>query len=125
MSDFCFSQPMLRRVLDQANLMDRMMAAIDVLPIQAARLDRGMAFYEVRSRCIDCADDRKCRAWLASLPDGKAVRPPAFCRNTDFFRLATQSLADQEMEYRHEPGPAALEATVAARNAQPCGHKGA
>ena len=87
MSDFCYSGPMLKQVLDQADLMDRMMEAVGVAAERAARLDRGMAWYEARCRCITCPDDGKCRAWLAGLVVGQTSRPPTFCRNTEFFRL--------------------------------------
>ena len=88
MSDFCYSGPMLKRVLDQADLMDRVMEAVGVVAAHAARLNRGMAWYEARCRCIACPDDRKCRAWLAGADARQTSRPPAFCRNTEFFRLA-------------------------------------
>jgi hypothetical protein len=39
MSDFCYSRPMLNRVLQQAALMDRMMARLGVDFATAARLD--------------------------------------------------------------------------------------
>jgi hypothetical protein len=97
-----YSRPMLKRVLHQADLMDRVREAIGVSPTRAARIDRGMAWYEARSRCIDCLDDRKCRAWVVGL-DGKAARLPAFCRNAEFFRLAKQSAHDQLLEDGHEP----------------------
>jgi len=45
---------MLKQVLDQADLMDRMMEAVGVAAARAARLDRGMAWYEARCRCITC-----------------------------------------------------------------------
>jgi hypothetical protein len=42
-SDFCYSRPMLDRVMRQAELMDRMMGHVGVDPAPAARLDKGMA----------------------------------------------------------------------------------
>jgi hypothetical protein len=97
---------MLKRVVDQAELMDRVMEAAGVVPARAARIDRGMAWYAARCRCIACPDDRKCRAWLAGLDAGKTSHPPAFCRNTEFFRLAEGLTDQQEMEDRHERSPA-------------------
>ena len=66
MSDLCFSWPMLNHVLSQAELMDQMMSQLGVNPAVAARIDRGTAFYEARTRCIDCPSGGSCRCWLAS-----------------------------------------------------------
>ena len=64
MSDFCYGRPMLNRIFRQAELMDRVMERVGVdLPV-AARLDRGMAWYEARTKCIACCNERQCRAWL-------------------------------------------------------------
>ena len=65
MTDFCFSRPMLERVLHHAELMDRMMERVGVNAAVAARVDRGMAWYEARTRCIGCSSERQCRDWLA------------------------------------------------------------
>ncbi len=83
MSDFCFSWPMLNRILRQAKLMDRMMSRLGVNPAVAVRIDRGATFYEARRRCIDCRWVGACRDWLTS-----SEAPPAsakFCRNAAFF----------------------------------------
>jgi hypothetical protein len=40
-TDFCYSWPMMQRVLRQANLMDRMMQCVGVEPVRAARIDKG------------------------------------------------------------------------------------
>jgi hypothetical protein len=53
MGDFCDSRPMRNRVLQQAELMDRMMERLWIDPVVAARLENGMARYESRSQCID------------------------------------------------------------------------
>jgi Family of unknown function (DUF6455) len=82
------------------------------------RIDRGMAWYEARSRCIACADQQKCRSWLARSRTGKSYSPPEFCPNAAFFRLARQANCDRHMEESHEPVPAELEAPLAARLAQ-------
>jgi hypothetical protein len=91
MTDFCYSRPMLKRVLEQAELMDRMMDALGINPATAARIDRGSAWYEARSRCIACTRDTGCRRWLSGLQGEISSSPPAFCANADFFRLARQS----------------------------------
>ncbi len=86
MSDFCYSRPMLDRIFRQAELMDRMMERVGVDPAAAARVDRGMAWYEARTRCIACCSDRQCRDWLACSETSAVLEPPEFCRNGEFFR---------------------------------------
>ena len=100
MTDFCYSWPQLTKVLNQAEQMDRMMDALGVNPARAARIDRGTAFYEARTRCIACTADQSCRAWLAKLEGGKASAPPVFCANADFFRVAKQPADFQQAEER-------------------------
>jgi hypothetical protein len=89
MTDFCVSAPMLQRVLRQADLMDDMMECIGVVPARAVRLDKGMAWYEARSRCIACPHDVLCRQWIAQ-SGPLAPEPPGYCPNREFFRLARQ-----------------------------------
>src|SRR5262245_24812484 len=111
---------MLKRVLDQADLMDRTMKAVGVVAARAARLDFGMAWYEARCRCIACPDGRKCRAWLAGVDVTQTSRPPAFCRNAEFFRLAKGLTGQHQMEESHERCAAELAGTLAPRHAQSC-----
>jgi hypothetical protein len=85
MSDLLFCRPMLQRILRQSELMDRMLAHVGVDPAAAMRIDRGMAWYEARSRCIACNRDRDCRDWLRSA-DGPA-EPAEFSPNARFFSL--------------------------------------
>jgi len=82
MSDFCYSGPMLNRVLQQAELMDRMIARLGVAPAAAARLEKGMARYEARSHCIACHNESK---WPRAHAE-PADEPPGFCGNFAFFR---------------------------------------
>ena len=86
MSDFCYSRPMLKRVLKQAELMDRMMEHLGVNAATAARLDKGTAFYEARTRCIACHSERQCQDWLRRPPVEPSMEPPEFCHNSAFFR---------------------------------------
>ena len=86
MSDFCYSRPMLNRVLQQAELMDRMMERLRIDPVVAARLENGMAWYEARSQCIACHSERQCQEWLKRAPTEPSIEPPDFCHNTSFFR---------------------------------------
>lgn len=90
MSDFCFSRPMLTRILAQAELMDRMMACLGVDPATAARADCGNAWYEARTRCIGCTSARQCRAWLSAAEMGAFPGPAEFCCNAAFLRDCCQ-----------------------------------
>lgn len=86
MTDFCYSQPLLDRILRQAALMDRMMERVGVDASAAARLDEGMASYEARLACIECPSERECLDWLERLPASASPQPPDFCRNSEFLR---------------------------------------
>ena len=86
MSDFCYSRPMFDRVFRQAELMDRMMERVGVNPAAAARVDKGMAWYEARTKCIACCSERQCRDWLARSEAQAFSEPPEFCHNAEFFR---------------------------------------
>ena len=86
MGDFCYGGPMLDRVLQQAELMDRMIESVGVNLVALARRDRGMAWYEGRSRCIDCHHSRECGDWLERQPSQPTPLPPEFCVNGDLFR---------------------------------------
>jgi hypothetical protein len=83
-SDFCYGRPMLNRIFRQAELMDRVMERVGADIPTASRLDRGMAWYEARSRCIACCHERECRVWLASTNPSTAL--PQGCPNGEFFR---------------------------------------
>lgn len=84
MSDFCYDRPMLNRIFRQADLMDRVMAHAHLDAAAAVRLDRGMAWYEARSKCIACDHERQCRLWLER--NDLAPESPPQCPNADFFR---------------------------------------
>jgi hypothetical protein len=85
MSDFCYSRPILDRIILQTELMDRMMERVGVNPAVAARVDRGMAWYEARTRCIACCRERQCRDWLTPSETKAVLAPPEFCHNAAFF----------------------------------------
>jgi hypothetical protein len=118
-SDFCYSAPMMQRVLQQAETMDRMMQCVGVEPVRAARIDRGMAWYEARSRCIACIHDRRCRDWIAAHQGTSQPMLPTFCRNAEFFRRARRPINPKKMEEVHEPAPANIGTALATRHAQP------
>ena len=86
MSDFCYSRPMLDRVFRQAELMDRMMERVGVNAAAAARVDKGMAWYEARTKCIACCSERQCRDWLARSAAQAFSEVPEFCHNAELFR---------------------------------------
>jgi hypothetical protein len=83
MSDLLFSRPMLRRILAQAELMDRMLLRLGVDEAALARLGGGMGLYEARTRCLACRNERACRAWLEGWTD--PADPSEFCPNASFF----------------------------------------
>jgi len=85
-SDFCYSRPMLERILRQAEMMDQMMQRVGVDPATAARADRGMACYEARTRCLSCRSERQCFDWLARAGSQPPLEPPEFCHNAEFLR---------------------------------------
>ena len=99
MSDFCYARPMLDRIFRQAELMDCVMQRLGIDPATAARLDRGTAWYEARTRCIACCDERQCRAWLASADPPTAL--PSSCANGEFFRRCTMRRPSKV----HSPSP--------------------
>jgi hypothetical protein len=85
-SDFCYSRPMIDRVFRQAELMDRMMERVGVNAAAAARVDKGMAWYEARTKCIACCSERQCHDWLARPEAQASSEAPEFCHNAEFFR---------------------------------------
>jgi hypothetical protein len=88
MSDFCFSPPIFNRIFRQAKLMDRMMDQLGVTATVAMQINNGRAWYEARTKCIDCLDHKACRRWLDNL-DAQAA-PPEFCANARFFSAVPQ-----------------------------------
>lgn len=90
MSDFCYSFPVFKHVLAQAETMDRMVEAIGVDPRVAARVESGMAWYEARTRCLECRAAAECREWLANAPADGSPAAPDFCPNSPFFRGCKQ-----------------------------------
>jgi hypothetical protein len=86
MSDFCFSRPMLERVLRHAELMDRMLERLRLDAAAAVRIENGAAWYEARTRCIACCNDLKCKDWLARSGAEAARELPEFCLNVEFLR---------------------------------------
>jgi hypothetical protein len=86
MSDFCYSRPVLNRILQHAELMDRMMERVGIDRAAAIRLENGMAWYDARTRCIACHSGQQCQYWLERAAVEPCVGPPDFCLNSAFFR---------------------------------------
>ena len=80
----------LDRIFRHAELMDRVMERLGIDPSVAARLDRGMAWYEARTRCLACRDERQCRLWLEQT-DPVPTAPPRPCATAEFLRVAPNS----------------------------------
>lgn len=118
MTDFCYSGPMMQRVLKQADTMDQMMQCLGVEPVRAARIDKGMAWYEARSRCIACIHDQRCRNWIAARQGASVLGPPEFCQNAAFFRRAKQPINAKQMDERHEAELPQMGTALATSDAQ-------
>ena len=101
MSDFCYGRPMLERIFRQTELMDRVMERVGIDPSTAARLDRGMAWYEARTKCIACCDERQCRAWLERSDPSPA--PLQSCPNREFFRRCHTAHASKGHSHSSSP----------------------
>lgn len=71
------------------DLMERVMQRMSVSPLAAASVDGGMAWYEVRTKCIFCRRESECAHWLEG-PEGIGD-PRQFCPNVDFFQCAVAS----------------------------------
>jgi hypothetical protein len=119
MTDFCYSAPMMQRVLRQAEQMDQMLQCLGAEPVRLVRVDEGMVWYEARTRCIACIHDERCRGWIAERLDQTSSKPPAFCPNAELFRFAST------VEVSHEPDIQSMGRALAPCYAQPQDVEGA
>jgi hypothetical protein len=90
---------MFDRVVGRARLMEAMLEHVGARAGDAVRVRQGMAWYEARTRCLACADARRCRDWLDATP--APAPPPAFCPNAPLLRRclpASCSPADEAIE---------------------------
>jgi hypothetical protein len=88
-------EPALIRNFHCPELMRRMMERVGVAPVEAVRVDGGLAWLEARTKCIFCRHAGECRSWLeeAKTPSATAV----FCANSKFFdSWAEQSATDTD-----------------------------
>ncbi len=86
MSDYCYSFPIFNRVQTQAATMDRMVEKVGVDPLVAVRVENGMAWYEARTRCLECRSAERCTAWLDCTTHDGDADVPDFCPNNRFFQ---------------------------------------
>jgi hypothetical protein len=68
--------------------MHEMMRRLGVDPARLARLRRGDAYAEARTRCLSCAVSDDCLRWLDA-PSSSGARP-VFCPNLAVFEGARQ-----------------------------------
>ena len=85
MSDRGYGRPMLDRVLGHAELMHRMMERVGIDAAAVARLEKCVALYKARTRCIGCRE-RQCSDWLARFDGDAFGAPPEFCSDAEVFR---------------------------------------
>lgn len=76
--------PLFRKVWRRAELTDRMIEALAVSPIIAARIDKGNAYHNACTICLTCSVATACRNWLDE--SQYPALPPDFCPNAQFFR---------------------------------------
>ncbi|WP_269750960.1 DUF6455 family protein [Mesorhizobium comanense] len=74
----------VERVWRQFELMDLVMARVEVDPLVAARKCRGKAMANARKACLGCAFHRECCDWLER--DSDLARFAEFCSNVGFFK---------------------------------------
>lgn len=77
------SWPMFHRVERRAMRMREMMMRLDVDPAKLARLRRGDAYAEARTKCVTCRTSEQCLRWLDAPARGD--RRPEFCPNLTLF----------------------------------------
>ena len=94
MSDFCYGRPMLNRIIRQAELMDRMMERVGVDPAAAVRIDRGMGWYQARTRCIACWSERECLDWLALSEAKTTSKPPSSVKTPNSFGVVDKEIRE-------------------------------
>lgn len=74
---------MFHRVERRARRMHEIMERLDVDPVVLARLRRGDAYAEARTRCLSCGTSNKCVRWLEQPP--QPDKRPEFCPSLSLF----------------------------------------
>ncbi len=73
----------IRRLMDKAHLMDRMMTHLQVRDAIAEQPHGAEILRQAVVRCASCAHGEECRVWLDTA--SQAASAPSFCRNQDLF----------------------------------------
>lgn len=76
--------PMTRQVERQATRMHEMMEQLNVDGAALARVRKGEAYMEARTKCLVCVHSERCLKWLDSKP--AVDDPPVFCPNLELFK---------------------------------------
>lgn len=76
--------PMTRQVERQATRMHEMMEQLNVDGAELARVRKGEAYMEARTKCLVCVYSERCLKWLDSKP--AAEDTPVFCPNLELFK---------------------------------------
>ena len=90
MSDYCYGFPIFERVATQAARMHDMLRHAGVEAVDLIRREHGESWYEARTLCLECSNDRSCGTWLAAHDAGIAA-VPEFCPNARLFEEVRQS----------------------------------
>jgi hypothetical protein len=75
---------MTRRVERQAARMHEVMERLDVDGAALARVRRGQAYADARTRCLTCGTSERCLRWLDNGPT--QIGSPEFCPNLRLFK---------------------------------------
>lgn len=82
-----------KRMVDHADLMDRMMLKLGVRGKLAEHANAGSVMRRAANRCLSCEHGGECKTWLEGHDDAREA--PAYCRNHDLFaRLRTEIEAE-------------------------------
>jgi hypothetical protein len=92
--------PMTGQVWHRAELLERMIARLDVCGA-AARLDDGTGLLEARGRCLDCISTGACERFLAEEP--LTEEPPGFCLNVAFLLRCLEAKRQRTARARGRP----------------------
>jgi hypothetical protein len=88
--------PMFRQVERRAIRLHQMMARLGVDVAQFARIRRGDAYAEARTRCLYCGTAEMCLRWLDG--SGRQDRLPEFCPNLRDFETCMKAPKHREID---------------------------
>ena len=81
-------EPALIRDFHCPELMKRMMERVGVAPVEAVRVDGGLAWLEARTKCIFCRHVETCCNWLEG--SDTSTTPEDFCPISKFFESCAE-----------------------------------